>query len=1083
MQTSQSAGQDGAKSVQAKEDQGLPDAYRHRFFDKPENWSDKVLSSRINKNPIVDLCLRLSTFRVGPNSNGCFDPKLGKDNVRGPRRLYQMIGRFLERGTYNRMVCSSERQWKFVEECWIANMHTVLLNQCFDPVKLDRKLFRSIQIYKLWFIKFFFAGKRRTVLKKNGKKKVVFSPLNFERGLKGLKAISGWLQWAALSDMKEHNAPPPPIPYWDGWHSESQNLELKWFAGSLSRYRSILTDLKFTDAELTNLCQIRTFGRALPCPTKNMCSEAFRDQMAILTTEKITPPERLKVVSHFSNELGKRLNVREMPLHTHVSVSTSGCFERSQEEGGLAGEVSSWINQLDVPLDQVKVGPRHLGGAFTDTLLDLFESCGPIIDILDVYGEALFPRPKSFYGLSVGLKGLGLKRKNLSLLDTLYGGAGLSSKKRKASKFLDEEALPSSLGKVILLLSSVLAEDQGVFLSDLTGKPLYPEVYLHVANWKIPVYRGGQMRHHLIYKPIDMPMSKLDCLAEPGAKTRPLGKNQAWFTMVTRAMRFMAEPILSRDGRARIGLRSTNKMWTFLKYLKRVAPKYATLICQSTDYRSATDLIPLDILQALWTGFLRSLPKRHPFWVFGSLIVCQRQMFKASKFSCLEEEFPDGTLNLRGSFMGEPMSFLSLTLENLLVEEISSHYYYNVESRIWDFPIKRDLLRGDPICVCGDDVAALRDDLRRIFLFRKIAIDMGWEFSWKEGISCRILIFCEDHALVTRDDKGTSILYVDVIKSRLLTTMSREHSDNRSSILGKGRMLSNQLDYFENKNLKIAVLGYFRNIFDRCFSYGIIRNQACKMPIYLPPCAGGMGLPIVDSLMPSFMWPYIGHVFEVLDLKSESERFVKLAELSSLNSRIKHGFSSDVNPILKSIFKTYSKAIPGKREVSSTSIYDDSFVITLLQEVYQVELPDDPYVHTYDFSSLRNEASRIGFVPLTSLTEEVERVMNFQKFIKHGSKREPRTFNTWLSSSKRYWKFLSDPSESSRLSRIGKNRWKSVAALEKSITRGFSGWIYVGEDVEQMTLINSGPSLKISFSRDSRLGGKLRLYNQPFRDD
>jgi len=308
--------------------------------------------------------------------------------------------------------------------------------------------------------------------------------------------------------------------------------------------------------------------------------------------------------------------------------------------------------------------------------------------------------------------------------------------------------------------------------------------------------------------------------------------------------------------------------------------------------------------------------------------------------------------------------------------------------------------------------------------------------------------------------------------------MSREHSDNRSSILGKGRMLSNQLDYFENKNLKIAVLGYFRNIFDRCFSYGVIRNQACKLPIYLPPCAGGMGLPIVDTLMPSFMWKYIGHIYDILDIDSESKRFVKLAELGSLNSRVKHGFSSDTSGILEGIFKTYSKALPGQREVKSTSIYSDEFITTLLQEVYQVQLPDDPYVHTYDFSSLRNEAYRIGFVPLSSLTEEVERVMNFQKFIKHGSSREPRTFNSWLKSSKRYWKFLDDPTEVSRLEKLGKNRWKSVAALEKSITRGFSGWIYVGEDVDSMTLVNSGPSLKISFSRDSRLGGKLRLYNQ-----
>jgi len=1048
----------------------LPDAYKHQFFDKPENWSDIKMSKWIGSNPIVDLCLRLATYQQAPG-RGCFDPK---GQVFGSKRLFQMIGNKLPRGTFKRMCLSSSRQYKFVEECWIANMHTVLLNQYFDPVRRDRKLFKSIQRYKLWFVEFAFSGRTKTVTKKDGKKIKVFVPINSERLLKGLKSIAGCLQWAALSDMKEHNAPPPSIPYWKGYHSEIDRVELIWFSGHLERWSSCLINLKFTDRDLANLCQIRTFGRALPCPTIGMCREAFTKQVGILTTRKDIDPKVLSVVNGFSTGLGKKLGVREMPTHTHVSVSTSGCFERSQRDGGLAAEVGSWISKMDVSFHDVYIGPSMGPGSFPISLAEYIDRGGQIINLRDVYGEMLFPRPKSFFAFSLGLNSISLKKKQLSFLEALYGGSGLSAKRRKASKLIGEESLPAELGKSCLLYASALALLQGEYLSDIDERPVSFSNYLFIEGVRIPVVTDEKMRRHLIYRPISMPKTKLDCLAEPGAKTRPLGKNQAWFTLVTRAMRFMAEPIIARDGRARIGLRSTNKMWSFLKYLKGVGSAYGDPIAHSADYESATDLIALAILAAIWDGFLKSLPKSHPFWVFEKLISCQRSLFFAGKYKFLYELYHSGILNECGSFMGEPMSFLTLTLENLLVEEISDYYYVNPFQRIWSKPTSYTCCGRNPCCICGDDVAALRDSLRRVLLFREVAIDMGWKFSWKEGVSRRVMIFCEDHAILTGKKDKFKVVYADVIKSRLLTTMSREHSDNRSSILGKGRMLSNQLDYFENKNLKISIIGYFRNIFDRCFHYGVIHNMACKMPIYLPPSAGGMGFPIVESLMPSFMWPFIGHVFKTLDIKDEAERYCALEALKSLNSRVKHGFSADTSEVLLKVFREFKKAKPGSSRVSGNTIYDDDFVITLLTEVYSIEMPLDPYLKKYDFSSLKNEASRIGFVPLSSLAEEIERVLNFQKFLKNGVDREPRTFNKWLKDSKRYWnKNLFKTNEVSKMANLGRSRFKDIVSLERAITRGFSGWIYAGSDLEHFNLINSGPSLKVSFSRATTMAGRL----------
>nr|URN70570.1 RNA-dependent RNA polymerase [Diplodia seriata narnavirus 1] len=1065
----------------------LPSVRKTNFFEKPEDWSDKKLSQRVRKNPIVDLCLRLATCTVGKNSNYCYDPKRLGQQMSSSVRLYRMIGRYVGAPTFKRMLLASSRQWKFVEECWIANMHTVLLNQDFNPTKLDKKLFGRIQKYKIWFVRFFFSGRKRKTTSKGGKTRYVFVPCNFEAGLTALKNMAGWLQYAVSSDMSEHNADPPHIPFWKGWHSEKKSIELVWFGGHLEKWRTSLLRMEFNNDELSNLCQIRTFGRALPCPTANMCRKAFIEQMNILTKERKTDSKKLEVVRAFSERLGKRLDINSMPLWTHVSLSTSGCFERSQLEGGLASEVSSWIQDFNTSIDDVYVGSLF-PGSFDIPLEEFILLPEYNSDVLcDVFGERLFPRPLSFYRFKRGLKALNLKKEGetSSILDFLYGSTGMSAKKRITKRMISEShPLPSTLGKTIALIATSLAERQGYYVNDIDGSRVDAAYYLKFGNCRIPVYTVDQMRNHLIYVPVTEPATTLDCLSEPGAKTRPLGKNQAWFTIVCRAMRFMAEPILARDGRARIGLRSTNKMWQFLKFVGKVGPEYPDPICQSTDYKSATDLIPLDVIEAMWSGFLSGLDKRHPFWVFASLITCKRRLFKSKKYRDLDAMFPEGILNQRGSFMGEPMSFLTLTLENLLVEEISAHYFLN-GSPLWSPTASPDLV-GDPICICGDDVASLRSCLKRILLFKEVATDLGWVFSWKDCVSRKVMIFCEDHALLIGKGKHLKMVYIDVIKSRLLTTMAREHSENRSSILGKGRMLSNQLDYFENKFLKIAVLGYFCQIFDRAYNYNVI--DKCHLPLYLPPCCGGLGIPIVDSIMPSFMWPYIGYIYETLEIEDWRTKYIRLQALSALNSRVKHGISSDTREVLQQELvkyrfdnKSYSQSDESKTKkldppVPST-IYDDSYVINLLEKE-GITLERDPYLKKYDFSALVNEAARYGMVPFDTLATELERILNFHEFIIHGRVREQRTYNRWVLDSSKFWKKIVPNTGARRkyLSDLGKSKFTSISDLEKKVLRSFSGWISVSPSGDAFNLINSGPSLKIFFSlfpanSDRRISG------------
>nr|WEC89324.1 RNA-dependent RNA polymerase [Colletotrichum curcumae narnavirus 1] len=1032
----------------------LPRVFTNTLKDR-HGLSDGQIDSSVRSNPIVSLCLRLSTIDVGRKGRYCYDPKLYGLQMSSTSRLFSMIGKYVSRGTFKRMCACSPHQWKFVEECWIANMHTVLLNCMFDPIKRDRKLFRAIRRYKLWFVNFIFSGKVSTFFSNKFNKKVTkFIPINFERALVALKNIAGILQWSLVSDLKEYNAPHPIIPYWKGWNSSLGTLTMVWFEGHLSRCRDYCKSLDHSDLDLANLCQIRTFGRALPCPTKVLCRQAYSEQVGILLNEKKTEESVLKTVKSFSRRLGERLGICEMPYQTHVSVSTSGCFERSQREFGLAGEASDMISSIDCTVDLVGICPNF--NCPTTGQISNFEDFlhgGGASDLIDPYGEMLFPRPPSFYRA-----GLSLQRAKKGFLETLYGGVGNTTKKRIASKYLKGKPLPPSLGKICLWVSCCRSLQQGTF--NIKGKSVDPGYTLFINGQRYYAWSKHQFKNNLEYTPLDFPKVRLDCLAEPGAKTRPLGKNQAWFTFVSRAMRFMAEPILARDGRARIGLRSTNKLWSFLKYIQKREVDYLQPVAQSSDFKSATDLIPLDIIEALWSGFCHSLPKSHPFWVFYKLIICNRSMYNAPKYA-RDEFFDDGTLNRRGSFMGEPMSFLTLTLVNLVIEEISAHYYMSRQPLFSATP-SPDLV-GDPTAICGDDVASVRRDLRQVKLFKQTTLAMGLKFSWKDAVSRRVMIFCEDHILLVKEGKRTRFEYVDVIKSRLLTSMAREHSENRSSILGKGRMLRNQTDYFQDDVLRIAVFSYYHSIFNR-----IYRGELGKvrLPIYLPPCAGGIGVPIHETLIPGFMYPYIGYVFSLLDIEDYFTKYCELESLSALNSRVKHGISIRDNNVLRMESARYKRAVnPSLDVINPNCVYESDFIVELLKEVHGIKIPLNPYDQSFDWSSLENEASRIGFVPFSSLSEEIERLMNFHEFFSNHKVREQRTYNKWVKDSNRFWRKKINSSNRSKLSDLGRRRFSSLAGLERKIQRAFSGFIYIGDTDVGFNLINSGPSLKVSFSK------------------
>jgi hypothetical protein len=458
-------------------------------------------------------------------------------------------------------------------------------------------------------------------------------------------------------------------------------------------------------------------------------------------------------------------------------------------------------------------------------------------------------------------------------------------------------------------------------------------------------------------------------------------------------------------------------------------------------------------------GFLRKLPKTHPFWVFAELMFCKRRL-TADK-ALYKGELGEQTI---ASFMGEPMSYLTLTALNVITEELSEYDYNILYRRVDPSTV---LSSTDPLAICGDDFAAVRSELERILQFKRTAKSVGWVLSWKDGISMRILIFCEDHILVTTDQFGNiNFRYIDVVKSRLMTTTSDQHGDNRSSVLGKGRMLRNQTDYIGDRSITTKYMCMWRKIFDRSYGYNLAKVQ---LPYFLPPMFGGLGVPIKEHTIPDWGWIYINYIYSILDNKDILQRYLQLSALQTLNTRLKKGISTRVLTLsaLRSELKDYKfleVKIPFlESKIDTKTILSDRHIAILVEELFHRKIPADPYnPESFDRDSLINEATQLGFIELSQSLEEIDRLCNFHTFFTSGVTREQRTFNGWCKDSSRYWRGIL----SKGLSKDRPRRFTSFQHLEREARQATSGFVLL--DFRGGGLMNIGPSLKVDFDFNRR---------------
>jgi len=777
-------------------------------------------------NPIFGLCGRLCSLNLNNEGNLAIYKEM-----KGSKRLYRTM-RGLKTRILRKMSFLSSTQWSRLEESWCAIMFTVTMNRDFNPNVRDYSLFLSIRKYKIWYITVALRhcqcwSKFDLKTKLWSKKLIGFEQMH-DKLCKSLKTLSSWLQFATLSLAT--NSQPREISWFPGWNHFSNRPTMIWMSGHLQQWNDFLL-IERTDQNLINLAQIRTFGRALPILSKDACRLDLEETLDILTTENPIDEDKLTCIKLFSNELGRKLQANKMPVWTHFSVSHSASLLHSQATGGKAADLQKGVLDL-LKSDCYPLLLRDFSKFRTDeydkneTRLDVLMLSRSRPIIYDCYGQiVVYPtwyeapfttvvkQAQLYDSNSVSLLQYNHEASSVysnigyRLLDILFRSPDQMAGQRYIRKLIPEDtnSLPETTGKALLFWASgqlskfghyepkpdwfIIIEDYDSF-DPLLGRC---KEYTPCPVWLTKV--------NARYIPEEYPSVMLTSLAEPGAKTRGLGKGNSAHNIIGQTMRFMADPVFIRDGSARIGLQTENKLWQFLKLLQKVAKKFPpTAILMSSDYRRATDYLALPLIKALWSGFLSDLRTDHPFWVFSELIWSKRFLFLDQQLIADKTRY----LSSNGSFQGEPISFLTLTLYNLVILNMTIHYSTS-ELKLWSYPKFFHDYGIIPRAVCGDDVAAFFPHARFASNFRSLVVGSGMHLSkGKDGDSKRVLIFCEDHVIAKFDNETNiwSFFFSDTIKCRLLTNMSRQGTSRVASILGKGRMISSQLDWFPNETVK-----------------------------------------------------------------------------------------------------------------------------------------------------------------------------------------------------------------------------------------------------------------------------------------
>jgi hypothetical protein len=948
---------------------------------------------------------------------------------------------------------------------------TVLANPDItdDILSFDEQLLLSSIEFKKWFFRSCFSHPE-----KRGSR--YYWP-GVDRTIVLLKRLGAWMVYYSSFEL-DLNDPPRIGDALPGSGIKFQTFT--WFSGGLSKYREPWR-MSPTKTNVLGLSQISGFGRALPPPSKEYALVQAHDTYNVLTTKVEVPDFWLRAFRIATERIINRLPKKEVNT-THCSINATACYERTTEEGGNASEIVTGVNEF------LK---RDISSQLFSCKYNLYDPLGVIaipadryfsdgnFSLEDLIEQEFMPK----FG-NILYKGNRRKMPNSTLKVAWTDEEEVFNVKarKEAGDPISEDTIESlgdieylgfhyglqtefgrdyvsyndTLGHIVALWAFTKALEYGQFV-DETGTPLIP--FEGMALFRTKPHEWVQNKN--------VP-AKFMALEEPGFKIRALTKNCSWVVIIQSLLRHPVSDILSQDPRIGLGLKSSYIMWDFLKRIKnRVFPEDIYLI--NTDLQSATDRITHGLLSSIWKGAFSQLGwlrPRSPYSCLTGFAMINHDLEWKTKDIDLKKP------HLCGSFMGEPISFMGLSLFNECVEEIAMHITHMGLMRS-KFDLNIFMLNPMVPTMASANVG----DDKHLLETKEFYLNLNWVYTCvnakpspgKNTISQVHGTLAENHTYM----QNGIVSYLDTIKFKLLTESARHHGDNRSSILGKGANLYQQLSWYEEttppEQRFCAMSARFlytkilkQNVYPRDF------NRAMSLPIGLPPSAAGISFPVGFNYLKrnfpyelNFLWwlvdkapidQFMAYVCLMMDTTGRMKRALETPSFANI-------WQGQVSTVLKKVLE-----IPRGEKFDpqvNTSLVSLQHVLLYIKDNHpEIEISKTtgfPHV----VASLKLIFEEYGYISLESLDSLLERSQTFLKAFKEGvTKSNHMSFSRYVTNLSRFWDHVR--SQTSHIE-MSDHKFRSLDDIHWRISK--KKMILVHKDVLGSHALTHGPTLFLELRR------------------
>lgn len=212
----------------------------------------------------------------------------------------------------------------------------------------------------------------------------------------------------------------------------------------------------------------------------------------------------------------------------------------------------------------------------------------------------------------------------------------------------------------------------------------------------------------------------------------------------------------------------------------------------SVDLEEATYRIPFEILDENVKFCDKIMSNFKPWNVYHDLFSTFER--KVDMTELVNKGYwlgPKEVTSTRGSFMGDGMSFIHLTI---MLSSITSATYAGAKRR----PLGQSV---------GDDLFLMKTDLRSCLRFCELAESIGCKFSKLNSISEDSLTFCENYCCIptdyddVKDIKSFSdscfgdTLFLDIIKGSALSGQAKVKVDGADPFIGHASLLAKQVKW------------------------------------------------------------------------------------------------------------------------------------------------------------------------------------------------------------------------------------------------------------------------------------------------